>query len=130
MDDGHRVLHWIEENGHTVGDIAALLGYSRQTLSTSLNQNRISERLAQALYEHFKLRVTATLPDATTSSRRGPGRFRVPRPSKLDAFRDDIAQCLQQGLKQTEIAKKYGTTDSNLHDWLKRHGLGRDRVEE
>ena len=128
MNDGERIRQWIADNGHKVGQIAKIIGYSRSALSTALNQNKISDKLARALYEHFYLRVTPT----STSSRtgRGPGGFKTPRPSKLDAYADEIQALLKQGLTQGEIAKRYKTSDSNLHEWIKRHGLGRDRADE
>ncbi|MCG8524656.1 MAG: hypothetical protein MI744_20815 [Pseudomonadales bacterium] len=128
MNDGKRILQWISDNGHKLGEIARIIGYSRSALSTALNQNNISEKLARALYEHFYLRVTPT----STSSRtgRGPGGFKTPRPSKLDPYTDEIQVLLKQGLTQGEIAKRYNTSDSNLHEWIKRHGLRRDRAKK
>ena len=105
MNDGERVLLWIEDNGHKVGEIAQIIGYSRQALSTALNQNQISEKLARALYEHFYLRVSPTPISSKTG--RGPGGLKAPRPSKLDAFADEIKASLKAGLTQGAIAKKF-----------------------
>lgn len=51
------------------------------------------------------------------------GRPRGPGKSKLDAHREEIVALLKTGSKQVYIAKKYGTTQPNLHNWLKRHKL-------
>ena len=128
MNDGERVLQWIRDNGHKVGEIAQILGYSRTALSTALHRNQISDKLAGALYEHFYLRVTPTPRSSRTG--RGPGGYKTPRPSKLDAFTDEIKALIKQGLTQGEIARKFNTSDSNLHEWRKRHGLGPDRADE
>jgi DNA invertase Pin-like site-specific DNA recombinase len=45
--------------------------------------------------------------------------------SKLDQFRPEIEALLANGSTQKFIAKRYGTTEANLSNWVKRHGLGR-----
>ena len=41
------------------------------------------------------------------------------RSSKLDKFKPEIKALLANGSKQKFIAKRYGTTESNLSNWLK-----------
>lgn len=41
--------------------------------------------------------------------------------SKLDQFKLEIEALLANGSTQRFIAKRYGTTEANLHHWLKRH---------
>ena len=135
MDDGKRILNWIKENGHTVDAVAEKLGFSRQAVSSALNQNRISVQLADALYEHFWLKVTVTAPaDDTEASveRRGRphGSVKTPRPSKLDAVADEIEKLLNRGETQRNIATRYSTTDSNLHNWMKKRGLKRPKGDQ
>jgi len=48
---------------------------------------------------------------------KGPGR------SKLDKHREEIISLIKTGSTQTYIAKKYKTTQPNLHNWLKKNGL-------
>jgi len=48
---------------------------------------------------------------------KGPGR------SKLDANKEEIVALLKTGSTQTYLAKKYKTTQPNLHNWLKKNGL-------
>ncbi len=43
--------------------------------------------------------------------------------SKLDAYRPEIEGLLANGTTQRFIAKRYKTTEANLHNWLKKHGL-------
>ena len=138
MNDGDRIRLWIRENGHTVSEVAEKLGYSRQALSSALNQNRISLQLAEALYEHFWLRVMVTTEQEDTSEappphgRRGrpAGRLTSPRRSKLDAVADEIEALLNSGATQRSIAERYATTESNLHNWIKRQGLRPNRADQ
>jgi DNA invertase Pin-like site-specific DNA recombinase len=48
--------------------------------------------------------------------------------SKLDRYRPEIEAMMSNGSTQTFIAKRYGTTEANLHHWLKMRGLGRVRA--
>lgn len=52
------------------------------------------------------------------------GRPKGPGKSKLDKFRPEIEALLANGSTQLFIAKRYGTTTANLHQWLKRRGIG------
>ena len=45
--------------------------------------------------------------------------------SKLDAYRLEIEALLKNGSTQKFIAKRYGTTEANLHHFLKQGGLTR-----
>lgn len=51
------------------------------------------------------------------------GRPKGPGKSKLDKHREEIISLIKTGSKQTYIAKKYGTTQPNLYNWLKKNGL-------
>ena len=48
------------------------------------------------------------------------GRPPGPGKSKLDQFRPEIEALLKNGTPKTFIAKRYGTSASNLHLWLKK----------
>ncbi|WP_089939339.1 hypothetical protein [Candidatus Entotheonella palauensis] len=137
MNNGHRVLQWAQQNGHTVTWMADQLGYSRQRLSVALHQNDISFSLCNALYERFRIRITP-LRDLSKLGKakrrkgrqkpilgrgRTPGAGRGARASKLDPHVDEITGLLAEGATYREIAKRFGTTPSNLHDWLKKRGL-------
>jgi hypothetical protein len=143
MDDGYRILQWAQQNQHTLTWMAEKLGYSRQALSESLHHNRISPQLAEALFDHFALRVMkdGTLTDQENSSghaklkpatrrRRGrtPGSGSGPGASRLDPYRADIEQLLANGSTQRFIASRFETTESNLYNWMKKRGLKRHRI--
>ena len=48
--------------------------------------------------------------------------------SKLDKYRPEIEALLSNGTTQRYIAKRYGTTETNLHLWMKKHGLKRAKA--
>ena len=45
--------------------------------------------------------------------------------SKLDKYRPEIEALLSNGSTQKFIAHRYNTTESNLHHWMRKHGLKR-----
>ncbi len=51
------------------------------------------------------------------------GRPKGPGKSKLDKFRPEIEALLANGSTQKFIANRYGTTQANLHHWIKKHGI-------
>lgn len=54
------------------------------------------------------------------------GRPRGAGKSKLDPYRPEIETLLANGSTQKFIAERYGTTESNLSNWLKKRGLRKD----
>lgn len=52
----------------------------------------------------------------------GPGR------SKIDKYRTEIEALLSTGSTQKFIAHRYGTTEANLHNWLKKNGISRKQT--
>jgi DNA invertase Pin-like site-specific DNA recombinase len=57
------------------------------------------------------------------------GRPRGPGKSKLDVYKEEIVALLKTGSTQVYIAKRYRTTQPNLHNWLRKHGLQNIRPE-
>lgn len=55
------------------------------------------------------------------------GRPRGVEKSKLDAYRVEIEALIQNGSTQKFIAKRYHTTEVNLHHFLKQRGLAKRR---
>jgi DNA invertase Pin-like site-specific DNA recombinase len=51
------------------------------------------------------------------------GRPKGPGKSRLDAFRPEIEALLANGSTQKFIARRYHTTEANLHNWMKKHGI-------
>ena len=46
--------------------------------------------------------------------------------SKLDKYKEEIQALLNNGSTQKFIANRYNTTESNLHHWMRKHGLKRN----
>ena len=149
MNDGCRILEWARQNRHTLTWVAEKIGYSRQALSEALHNNRISPRLAAVLFEHFSLRVAPTdgssEPGGTGQETRGdlarkkalpgrrgrtPGSGGGPGESKLDPHREEIEHLLSNGSTQRFIASRFGTTESNLYNWMKKRGLRRKKTDD
>lgn len=53
------------------------------------------------------------------------GRPKGPGKSKLDKFLQEIEALLANGSTQRFIADRYGTTEANLHNWMKKRGIQR-----
>ncbi|MDR2729164.1 MAG: hypothetical protein LBB56_08515, partial [Chitinispirillales bacterium] len=51
------------------------------------------------------------------------GRPRGPGKSKLDKFRPEIEALLNNGSTQRFIAKRYGTTEANLFNWITKNKI-------
>jgi DNA invertase Pin-like site-specific DNA recombinase len=56
------------------------------------------------------------------------GRPQGPGKSKLDRYQPEIEALLANGSTQKFIAKRYGTTEGNLYNWLKKRGLKATKV--
>ena len=56
------------------------------------------------------------------------GRPRDPGKSKLDPYQPKIEALLANSSTQKFIANRYGTTEGNLHNWLKKRGLKQAKV--
>jgi DNA invertase Pin-like site-specific DNA recombinase len=80
------------------------------SMAAEIERDLISQRTKEAL--RFKKEQGITL-----------GRPKGPGKSKLDAFRPEIVGLLTNGSTQKFIAQRYHTTEANLHNWLKKHGL-------
>jgi DNA invertase Pin-like site-specific DNA recombinase len=48
------------------------------------------------------------------------GRPKGPGKSKLDKHSNEIIALIRNGSTKTFVAKRYGTTTGNLHNWLKK----------
>jgi DNA invertase Pin-like site-specific DNA recombinase len=56
------------------------------------------------------------------------GRPRGPGKSKLDEHRDEIIALLKNGSTKKYVAKRYGTSPPNLHNWLKKNKIDAEPV--
>ena len=79
-------------------------------MAAEIERELISQRTKEAL--RVKKAAGATL-----------GRPRGPGKSKLDRYQLEIEALLANGSTQKFIAKRYGTTEGNLYNWLKKRGL-------
>ena len=80
------------------------------SMAAEIERDLISKRTIEAL--RFKKAQGMTL-----------GRPKGIGKSKLDVFRPEIESLLANGATQKFIARRYHTTEANLHHWLKKHGL-------
>ncbi len=79
-------------------------------MAAAIERDLISQRTKEAL----RLKKASGMP---LGRPRGPGK------SKLDPYQPEITALLANGATQKFIAKRYGTTEGNLHTWLKKRGL-------
>jgi DNA invertase Pin-like site-specific DNA recombinase len=56
------------------------------------------------------------------------GRPTGPGKSKLDAFRPEIEALLANGSTQKFIARRYRTTEANLHHWMSKRGIKKPKL--
>jgi DNA invertase Pin-like site-specific DNA recombinase len=81
-------------------------------LVVAVEKASVSQRTKQALAARKKAGLTLGRP-------RGSGQ------SKLDLYRAEIETLLVNGASRKFIADRYGTTEANLGQWLKKHTLKR-----
>ena len=55
------------------------------------------------------------------------GRPKGPGKSKLDKFKPEIEALLKNGSTQKFVANRYNTTEANLHNWMKKNNLKREK---
>jgi DNA invertase Pin-like site-specific DNA recombinase len=84
-------------------------------MAAEIERDLISQRTTEALRVKKAAGVQLGRP-------RGPGK------SKLDRYQPEIEGLLANGATQRFIAKRYGTTEGNLHHWLQKRGLKRATV--
>ena len=84
------------------------------SMAAEIERDLISKRTMEAL--RFKKAQGMTL-----------GRPKGIGKSKLDVFRPEIESLLANGATQKFIARRYHTTEANLHHWLKKHGLKKEK---
>lgn len=85
------------------------------SMAAEIERNLISERTKEALRVKKAKGIKLGRP-------KGPGK------SKLDRFQPEIEALLANGSTQKFIAQRYGTTEANLHNWMKKRGIKRNPV--
>ena len=83
------------------------------SMASEIERDLISQRTKEALRYKKEQGIKLGRPP-------GPGK------SKLDAFRPEIEALLANGSTQKFIAARYGTTEANLHNWLKKNSIKRN----
>ena len=84
------------------------------SMAAEIERDLISQRTKEAL--RFRKAQGMKL-----GKPKGPGK------NKLDQYRPEIEGLLANGATQRFIARRYKTTEANLHNWLKKHGLKKTR---
>jgi len=103
-------VYSVKGNWHLDQSIQSKIIALAFSMAAEIERDLISQRTKEAL--RFKKAQGLKL-----------GRPRGPGKSKLDAFRPEIESLLANGSTQKFIAQRYHTTEANLHNWLKKHGL-------
>ncbi len=80
------------------------------SMASEIERDLISQRTKEALRARKEQGIKLGRP-------KGVGK------SKLDVYRVEIEALLANGSTQKFIAKRYGTTEANLHHWMKQHGV-------
>lgn len=103
-------IYAIKGNWHLDGSIQSKIIAMAFSMAAEIERDLISKRTTEALRAKKAAGVKLGRPI-------GRGK------SKLDQYRLEIESLLQNGASKRFVAKRYGTTASNLHNWLKKHKL-------
>jgi len=103
-------LHAVKGEWQLDGTIQSKIMAMVFAMAAEIERELISQRTKEALRVKKAAGVKLGRP-------RGPGK------SKLDPFQPEIEALLANGSTQKFIANRYGTTEGNLHNWLKKRGL-------
>ena len=85
-------------------------------MAAEIERDLISQRTTEALR-------------ARKAAGKSLGRPKGPGKSKLDPFQPEIEALLANGSTQKFIANRYGTTQANLHNWMKKRGIKRKKLQ-
>lgn len=85
------------------------------SMAAEIERDLISSRTKEAL----RARKASGLP---LGRPKGPGK------SKLDQYRPEIEALITNGSTQKFIARRYNTTQANLSNWIKKHGIKKPTI--
>lgn len=108
-------VYAVKGNWTLNGSIEAKVFVTMMALFSEIERDLISARTREAL----KARKAAGM---KLGRPRGPGK------SKLDQFRPEIEALLKNGSTQRFIAKRYGCSEANLLNWLRKKKVDRTPV--
>ena len=97
---------------HTIQSKIIAMAFS---MASEIERDLISHRTKEALRAKKDKGIKLGRP-------KGPGK------SKLDKFRPEIEALLVNGSTQKFIANRYGTTEANLSNWIKKRGIKRNKL--
>ena len=103
-------LYAIKGNWQLDSSIQSKIVAMAFSMASEIERDLISKRTTEAL----KVRKDSGM---SLGRPKGPGK------SKLDIYRPEIEALLANGATQKFIAIRYGSTEANLHNWLKKNGL-------
>ena len=103
-------VYSVKEGLELNGSIQSKIMSTMLALFAELERDFISKRTKEALKARKAAGVKLGRP-------KGPGK------SKLDQFREEIIALLRNGSTKRYVAKKYGTTPPNLHNWLRKNKI-------
>jgi DNA invertase Pin-like site-specific DNA recombinase len=92
------------------GTIEAKIFVTMMALFAEIERDLISARTKEALKARKASGVKLGRP-------KGPGK------SKLDQYRPEIEALLKNGSSQRYIAKRYGSSEANLNNWLRKNNI-------
>ena len=105
-------IYAVKGNWQLDGSLQSKVVAMAFAIAAEIERDLISQRTKEALAARKKAGMTLGRP-------RGVGK------SKLDQYEPEIRALVNNGATVTFIAKRYGTNKSNLHRWMKAHGLPR-----
>jgi DNA invertase Pin-like site-specific DNA recombinase len=115
VEKGVRV-YAVKGNWTLDGSIQSKIVAMAFSMASEIERDLISQRTKEALRYKKEQGIKLGRP-------KGPGK------SKLDRFRPEIEALLKNGSTQKFIAERYGTTEANLHNWLKKNNLKQNKLQ-
>lgn len=105
-------VYAIKGNWQLDGSIQSKLIAMCFAMASEIERSLISQRTREALAARKRSGLPLGRP-------KGPGK------SKLDQYEPEIRALIVNGSTQRFIAKRYESTEANLYNWMKRHGLNK-----
>ena len=103
-------VHAVKGGWSLNGTMESKIVLTMLAMVSEIERDLISERTKEALRARKAEGVILGRP-------KGPGK------SKLDKNREEIIALLKNGSTQRHVAKLYGTTPANLHNWLRKNEI-------
>ena len=103
-------IYAVKGNWHLNASIESKIVGMVFAMAAEIERNLISQRTKEGLRARKAAGVKLGRP-------KGPGK------SKLDKYREEIIALLKNGSTKVYVARKYGTTQNNLYNWLKKNKI-------